>query len=267
MKTLLLTTILMSGFFLSGCAEPSESSDVNNGLLPENPVPRNTGYANPGVLPDASPTPLEDDGSVLPPLDSGEPVEEDVLEATDGASDEDTGNIVLPEDAGDTGEVKPTPDAVALPDTTDPIEDVAEQEPDTSLTPDAVEFFDADMNGTWWLVANPKAQDPCGFVKEFKEQGLDLTLGEGDQVSGVLKPPGDFITLSFEGTFDGSELNIVAHYTEAGPPSIGWATEHTYTLNATLIFETGFVGTYVQEMVPNDGPPCTLTWPISGAKQ
>ena len=117
------------------------------------------------------------------------------------------------------------------------------------------------------LVANPSIQNICGYVQEFEEQTLVLTVTADNKATATLEPPGWFLTLEFEGTLNGTELRMTAAYTEEGPPSIGWATEHTHTIKGTFTSQTTFEGAYVHELVPNEADPCTYDWTITGAKQ
>ncbi len=120
--------------------------------------------------------------------------------------------------------------------------------------------------GQWMLTANPASQVFCGNVQTFDSQVLVLSVTDDGQATATLAPPGWAITLYFAGTLSGNKLTMLAEYTEAGPPSIGWATEHAHTIDVTITTTSNFAGGYIHELVPNDGPPCTRTWNISGSR-
>jgi hypothetical protein len=127
--------------------------------------------------------------------------------------------------------------------------------------------IDTDPTGSWVLVADIPYMAPCDAgSKTFEQQTLDLTVN-GTAATAILEPPELFITLDFEGTMNGAYLAMTAAYVEAGPPSIGWASEHTHTLEAQLTSATTFDGTYIWEVVPNAANPCTYIWDITGTKQ
>jgi len=127
--------------------------------------------------------------------------------------------------------------------------------------------IDFDLTGSWWLVADTPFVEPCGWGgKTFPEQSLALTVN-GSVATAVLEPPELFITLDFEGTLTGTQLTIAAPHTEEGPPSIGWASEHMHTIDATVTSATAFAGTYAWEVVHNNGDHCTHVWNITGTRQ
>lgn len=127
--------------------------------------------------------------------------------------------------------------------------------------------IDTDPTGSWILVADIPYMAPCDpGSKTFEQQTLELTVN-GTAATAILEPPELFITLEFEGTMNGAYLAMTAAYTEEGPPSIGWASEHTHTLEAQLTSATTFDGTYMWEVVPNDANPCTYIWDITGTKK
>jgi hypothetical protein len=174
-------------------------------------------------------------------------------------------------------------DTIGLWDTEEEPEDTVGVEPDSDMSDsesmdsempqdittevDVEDNFEGDLTGSWWVKATPDTLTLCGYDKTFQPQSLALVVNQDGKASGVLEPPGDFITLEFQGNLVGSTLVMVATYTEAGPPSIGSATEHTYTFEVTALSETAFGGTYTHELVPNSGDPCTFVWTVNGAKE
>ncbi|MBR56806.1 MAG: hypothetical protein CMH54_01980 [Myxococcales bacterium] len=121
-------------------------------------------------------------------------------------------------------------------------------------------------SGQWMLTANPSSQEFCSNMQTFDAQVLVLSVTGDGHATATLAPPGWAITLNFDGTLAGTKLTMVAEYTEAGPPSIGWATEHTHTIDVTISSTLNFAGSYVHELVPNDASPCTRYWNISGSR-
>jgi len=162
----------------------------------------------------------------------------------------------------DTGVAPPSDTGVAPPLDTGTV-----VKPDTTAQIDTVAPMDFDPSGLWLLVANPSSQEFCGQVQVFDDQVLVLTVTNDGHATGILEPPEWFLTLNFDGTLSGSQLTMTADYTEAGPPSIGWATEHTHTMDVTITSKTDLEGSYVHELVPNTAEPCTRYWNITGTKQ
>ncbi len=180
----------------------------------------------------------------------------DSIWTVDTTSIEDTA-VTPPQDTGTVV----VPDTTSQIDTGWPMVDTSAPMEDTAVPP----AFDP--SGPWLLVANPSSQEFCGHVQVFDDQVLFLSVTNDGQATATLEPPEWFLTLNFAGTCSGMELDMKAEYTEEGPPSIGWATEHTHNINVTLSSQTSFQGNYIHELVPNDAAPCTRYWNITGTKQ
>ncbi len=235
MKYLLIVATLVCGLSLGACAESDAVTDAN---------------AQPDVT----------NGS--PPTDAGQGGGQDgtTVGVPDAASGWDTtstadSTVIPPLDGGGGGQT----------DSWTP--------PDVTVTPDAGGPADAgapivyDPSGDWMLVAYPSSQNICGYIQEFEPQTLMLTVSDQGVATATLEPPGWFMTLEFSGTYVEGQLEMMTEYVEEGPPSIGWATEHTHTIDVMLSSDAWFEGTYMHALVPNAAEPCTYYWSISGTKQ
>lgn len=176
-------------------------------------------------------------------------------------------NVVPPQDTGTTppSDAATFNDAATLKDASDPADTTGPV--DAGSTVDTAVPVGMAPSGSWLMVATPAIQNICGYDQEFVPQILVLTVGDDNKATATLEPPELFITLEFDGTLTGDQLSMQAEFTEAGPPSIGWATEHTHTINVTFNSKTSFDGSYVHEMVPNNAEPCTYNWTITAHKQ
>jgi hypothetical protein len=270
MKKQLYISVVFCGTLWIGCAEPNESASTTEAELPVNP-----GYQVAGTPPGGSPvTPPVATGDSLgsgdtigdPLQDAGNWADNDTQSNSDGMLGTDTNSST--NDGGSGEEVQPE-DTASSEDTIESPEEDSQQVPDATADTEEGEVVIGDgtaLSGHWWVAASPKSQSPCGYEEIFMEQNFVLVVGEDNTATGTLEPPGLFITLDFTGALNGSQLTMVAYNTEAGPPSIGWATEHTYTIDVSVVSQSYIQGTYTHELVPNDGEPCTLTWNIAATK-
>jgi len=251
MRLHLLAAFVVSTWSLTACSDAGEGSTPTGGEDAQS-----TGSSDTGATVD---TTAPTDSGTNSPLDTGNLPGTDTTPADDSSAPDDTAAPTVDDTAA------PAVDTAAPDDTAAPAADTLPPM-DTASPSDSTEPVAVDLKGPWLLVANPDTQEPCGYTVEFPERTIEL-VPNGSEVSGISEPPGLFITLEFEGTLTGTQLTMQATYTEAGPPSIGWATEHTYTLDVAVTSDSTFVGSYVHELVPNAAEPCTYNWNITGTKQ
>jgi hypothetical protein len=197
--------------------------------------------------------PSVEDTGTEPLLDTGSDAGSDT-----GNSEADAADTSAPVDTIEPADVAEPMDVGMFSDTVEPV--------DSAMPTDGMDPGDVDLNGSWVLVAEPSELDTCGIMKPYDGGTLVLSVN-GNQVTGSLAPPGLFITLEFGGNVTGTQLTMEATWTEAGPPAVGFATEHTHTIDAHVTSETTFQGIHVHELDPNSGDTCTYNWTITGTKQ